>query len=205
MEAVLGQPWRGWIATPNMDELRDCDLVRLAAAGAGGAFGRLYQRHAVGVLQYLYYRVGNAELAEDLTQDIFMNAYAEIGSLKEPERFRSWLFAIARNRVANHWRSQAVRPAGTELPPDDHLLATPGWSGAIGLLEDPGDSLWESEALRTAMLALTDLQREVVLLRFTAGLSVAETAVAMGRTENAVKNLQHHALAALRRQMVEMP
>jgi RNA polymerase sigma-70 factor (ECF subfamily) len=175
----------------------DRRLVERAARGEAGAFGQLYQRHVGTVFNYILFRVRDSVLAEDLTHDVFVRAYLAMDDLRQHDRFVPWLMAIAHRRVLNHWREQSARPAA-----DDRA-----WPAGPGAPADTpaADDL---EALHTRLAAehvleatshLTDLQQQVIALRFVAGLSVAETAEAMDRSQNAVKNLQHHALAALRR------
>jgi RNA polymerase sigma-70 factor (ECF subfamily) len=171
--------------------------------GEPGAFGQLYQLHVDAVYRYLRFRVPDDELAEDLTHDVFVSALRHIGELRAAERCRAWLFQIAHNRLSNHWRDASLRPLPAARLPDPSLL--PEDAPAGGAVEEDG---YEAVAHRieaagavAAMDRLTELQREVLTLRFVAGLSLVETAEAMDRTVNAVKNLQHHALARLRQHL----
>lgn len=169
--------------------------------GEPGAFGRLYQRHVDAVFNFVHFRVRDEAMAEDLTQEVFINALRGLAQLRDHDRFRPWVLRIAHHRVLNHWRSQAAMPVAAELPADDGSDRQPLPPGAV--TEDDALARLElrqaAEDVELALGRLTDLQRQVVGLRFVAGLSVAETADAMGRSVNAVKNLQHHALHALRR------
>ncbi len=165
--------------------------------GERGAFGLLYQRHVERVYNFVVFRVRDTAVAEDLTQEVFINALRGISSLDHPERFVPWLLAIAGNRIRNHWRSASRRPNLAE--PDaagDPLDAVTGDDVMADL-----EARVAAEDLLSGAARLTDLQREVLALRFVAGLSVAETAMLMRRSEGAVKNLQHHALASLRRHL----
>lgn len=179
----------------------EAGLAARAVRGEAGAFGQLYQQHLDGVYRFVHFRVRDEALAEDLTQDVFLSALRHVGELKAPERFRSWLLTIAHNRVANHWRDAALRPLPANRLPDNAAEAA-----GPTLATDEGG--YEAVALRldaatvlSATERLTELQQQVVALRFVAGLSLAETAQAMGRSVNAVKNLQHHAVASLRRNL----
>ena len=182
----------------------DRRLVELAVRGEPGAFGQLYQRHVDGVYNYVCFRVRDEALAEDLTQDVFVSALKGIGGLRERHKFGHWLLRIAHNRVLNHWRAETARP---EEP--GWMASTPGGDRGRASTQALMDSRASEEMERrlavddvmTASARLTDLQQQVIALRFVSGLSVAETADAMGRSVGAVKNLQHHALAALRRQL----
>lgn len=177
------------------DALAEQHLVARAVRGERGAFGTLYQRHVERVFHFVVFRVRDVSVAEDLTQEIFVNALRGIGTLDHPERFAPWLVAIARNRVRNHWRTVSRGPEVVEPEDTDDPFA--------GVADEDPFAAVEARAAAEDLLAgaarLSDLQHEVLSLRFVAGLSVAETAFLLERTENAIKNLQHHALANLRR------
>lgn len=186
------------VAATEHDGPPEYRLVKRAMSGERGAFGQLYQRHVDAVFNYLYFRVRDVGLAEDLAQDTFVRAYKGISRLRRPERFEAWLMRIAHNRVLNHWREQAARPetvGGSVMA--DEAAATAAATDALAPLEHR----LAAEAVLRAAAELTDLQHQVIALRFVSGLSVAETATVMGRSVNAVKNLQHHALAGLRRHL----
>lgn len=178
-------------------------LVAQAVRGEHGAFGQLYQRHLDEVYRYVYFRVRDAALAEDLTQDIFLNALGHIQDLRHHDRFRSWLLRIAEHRVISHWRHAAARPRLADTTPEElidaQLLRTgnhqDGAADAFGAVE----ARLDAGAVLAAAAQLTALQQQVIALRFVAGLSLSETADAMDRSVDAVKNLQFHAAAALRR------
>ncbi len=172
----------------------DRHLVDRAARGEPGAFGLLYQRHVEVAFRYVSFRVRDAQQAEDLTQEIFISAFRGIATLTDGDRFVAWLLAIARNRLLNHWRSAARRPGSVDLAAAGDEDASAAFDPLAAL-----DERVSAEALLAGASRLTELQEEVLALRFVSGLSVSETAAAMGRSESAVKNLQHHALAALRR------
>jgi RNA polymerase sigma-70 factor, ECF subfamily len=193
------------LRVPELDAVAETGLVARAVRGEAGAFGRLYQAHVQTVYDYVHFRVRDSATAEDLTQDVFMSAFHSVGSLRDLDRFRGWLLRIAHNRVANHWRDRA-RDVGLDAGSGEECGS--GEDAGPGSSALPDRSACPLEAVETRLTAdavlaasehLTDLQRQVIALRFVAGLSVAETGEAMGRSENAVKNLQHHALAALRR------
>jgi len=179
----------------------EVQLVTRAMRGEPGAFGRLYQRHIDAVYNYVYFRVRDEATAEDLTQDVFVNAFKGMARLKAESKFKAWLLRIAHNRVLNHWRARSAGSGRPDVPIDDgagerlHLgdpaLTTDGLLAAAEVRLAAGDIL-------AGLGRLTDLQRQVIALRFVAGLSVVETAEVMQRSAAAVKNLQHHALVALR-------
>ncbi len=155
------------------------------------AFAQIYDEHFDKIYRYVFLRVRTREEAEDLTQQVFLNALQSISSYKwKGVPFSSWLFRIAHNQVIDHSRKVSKLQVTTmEIP-----LAATG--------PDPVDIVgqeFEVERVREAMVGLTDLQREVISLRFAGELSTAETAKVMGKKEGAVKALQHSALGAIRR------
>jgi RNA polymerase sigma-70 factor (ECF subfamily) len=182
------------VRPPSAEDGLEQQLVERAVRGEHGAFSRLYQHHVDDVFNYVMFRVRDQGVAEDLTQDVFVNALGAISNLRETWRFRNWLLRIAHNRVANHWRSAGRAPSSVELEPD-HEVA----------LEESEKEVTETrlsaEEVLSASAKLTELQQQVIALRFVAGLSVAETAEAMDRSVGAVKNLQHNALASLRKRL----
>lgn len=177
-------------------------LIEHAQGGDNAAFGQLYQHYVDDVFAYVQMRVRNIAIAEDLTQDIFMNAFRAIASFQWHGSFAPWLLRCAHNRVANHWRTQGRRPEQVALPSeDDAERPMPELAGSDDTFADI-DVRLGAEQVESAMTGLTDLQQQVIALRFGAGLSLAETAEIMERSQNAVKNLQHNALGALRRRLV---
>lgn len=181
-------------------------LVERAIAGDAGAFGSLYQRHVDRVYSYIRMRVRDVALAEDLTQEVFIQAMRSLERFQWQGSLAPWLMRIARNIVIDHWRRASRRMDRTQSA----VEAAVDEDGESSRLERVEDESWQAalaaaEArmdhgrIRTAMTQLTELQSQVLALRFAAGLSIRETAVAMGRSDGAIKNLQHHALRALRR------
>jgi RNA polymerase sigma-70 factor, ECF subfamily len=175
------------------DSVRTMDLVERAQDGETEAFGHLYNDYSDTVYRYIYYRVGSKATAEDLTSETFLRALRRIGTFTWQGRdFGAWLVTIARNLVADHFKSSRFR-----------LEVTIGEMLDAGKVErSPEDSMLESlsnEALLQAVRKLNPQQQECVTLSFLQGLSVAETARIMGRNEDAIKALQQRAVRTLTR------
>ena len=172
-------------------------LVERAREGDGEAFGLIYDRYADVVYRYVFYRVGDRGLAEDLTSETFLRALRRIGSYTYQGRdIGAWLVTIARNLILDHVKSARSRLESTtdEIGlVGDHAASTvrPPTPEALVL-----DSL-TSAALMEAVDALNVEQRECVLLRFVQGFSVSETAAIMGKNDGAIKALQHRAVRKL--------
>ncbi|GGY08839.1 ECF subfamily RNA polymerase sigma factor, BldN family [Streptomyces minutiscleroticus] len=175
------------------DSARMMDLVERAQAGEADAFGRLYDQYSDTVYRYIYYRVGSRATAEDLTSETFLRALRRIGTFTWQGRdFGAWLVTIARNLVADHFKSSRFR---LEVTTGEMLDANE-------VERSPEDSVLESlsnAALLDAVRRLNPQQQECVTLRFLQGLSVAETARVMGKNEGAIKTLQYRAVRTLAR------
>lgn len=168
-------------------------LVKQAQAGDRAAFASLYELYFDRVYRYVVVRIGNRADAEDLTEQVFVRCVESIGDFQwRGAPFASWLFRIAHNLVIDHHRRRGKRET---VPLEDFMGADEA---------DPDDEVdfkLNMERLRRAMSGLTEAQRQAISFRFMAELSIAETARAMGKSEGAVKALQHSALQALRRIM----
>jgi len=170
---------------------RDPDLVDVRAAQRDrSAFGVLYRRYLDRVYRYAFTLLGDHHDAEDVTERTFLSALAALEGFRDRgATFRSWLFRIAHNEAANALRSRATR-ATKPMPPE---LGAPGET-------DPAASATradEARRLRAALATLPDDRRIVLVLRFGDGLSAREIGAILGRSEGAVRVLQHRALRAL--------
>jgi RNA polymerase sigma-70 factor (ECF subfamily) len=172
-------------------------LVERAQAGEAEAFGLIYDRYVDTVFRFIYFRVGNRQLAEDLTSDTFLRALKRIGSFTWQGRdLGAWLVTIARNLVADHFKSGRYR---LEVTTGDVLDADREDRGPEGSPESAVVDHITNVALLTAVKQLNPEQQECIVLRFLQGFSVAETAQAMGKNEGAIKALQYRAVRALAR------
>ncbi|WP_189529857.1 ECF subfamily RNA polymerase sigma factor, BldN family [Streptomyces roseolilacinus] len=192
-----GTPTTARRPTADSDSGRMMDLVERAQAGEAEAFGRLYDQYSDTVYRYIYYRVGGKATAEDLTSETFLRALRRISTFTWQGRdFGAWLVTIARNLVADHFKSSRFR---LEVTTGEMLDANE-------VERSPEDSVLESlsnAALLEAVRKLNPQQQECVTLRFLHGLSVAETARVMGKNEGAIKTLQYRAVRTLARLLPE--
>jgi RNA polymerase sigma-70 factor (ECF subfamily) len=167
-------------------------LAARAQARDEAAWSEIYTRHQRAVYTFLRYRLQDAEEANDVTAQVFETAF------RSAERFdyrgapiEAWLIGIARNLARDHVKRSVRRGPSVSLDVEEHAARGPDEVGAADLKADLGQ----------AMLRLTEDQQVVVTLRFIQDRSVTETARIMNRSEDAVKNLQRRALAALRREL----
>lgn len=172
---------------PGFDEQATVEAARL---GDAEALGMLYEHYFPRVFRYVVSRLRSNEDAEDVTEEIFLRIIDNIGSFEwRGLPFGAWVFRIARNEVVSHVRRQKTRGQNTQLTesiPDES--------------RDHAEQVEIDLTFRVVQQAIEKLpeaQRQVVTLRFVAGLSVAETAQALKKTENNVKVLQHKAIAKL--------
>lgn len=168
-----------------------------AQKGDAASFGILYEHYYDKIYRYVSFKTGNALEAEDITAEVFVKMLESIHTFRwKGYQFSSWLFRIAHNLVMDHFRRRGRR-ATVNL--DDVSPTTVRYTPD---LEHQIDINLSMESVQVALKDLTDLQREVISLRFAAGLSVAETARAVGKKDNAVKALQHAGLKKLRNVLV---
>ncbi|WP_134115252.1 sigma-70 family RNA polymerase sigma factor [Kribbella kalugense] len=181
------------LATVANDVDDEDELIRLAQAGDGAAFGRLYDRYLPSIYRYTYSKTSSRSAAEDLTSETFLRAFRAIARRPRAHlNFAAWLITIARNVVIDHHRSGWSRLAVVtdEVDPQVDESMGPEQSALASM---------STASVRDALTHLPDDQRECLVLRFFTGLSINETAAAMDRTDGAIKQLQFRATNRLRR------
>jgi RNA polymerase sigma-70 factor (ECF subfamily) len=186
-------------AAPEGETAVALGLVHRAQAGDAEAFGLLYDRYVDQVYRYIAYRVASAAVAEDLTSETFLRALRRIGTFTWQGRdVWAWFTTIARNLVADHYKSGRYR---LELTTDDVTD-----SGSAPVIEGPERAVLEGMTNKVLLQAIKQLnaeQQECIVLRFLQGLSVAETAQVMGKNDGAIKALQYRAIRTLGRILPE--
>jgi RNA polymerase sigma-70 factor (ECF subfamily) len=173
-------------------DISESHLIKRAQGYDTQALTELYRRYADAVFRYVHYRVGDRQAAEDLVGDVFVRAMEALPAYEDTgSPFKAWLYRIAHARVVDYYRRQAVRRTA---PLDDELVAEGETDpGELAAYRDDARRVWK------VMSHLTEEQQQVISLRFVAGLSTAEVANVLEKTEGAVRALQHRALASLRR------
>lgn len=165
-------------------------IIARAQAGDVSAFGELYALYAGPVLRYLYLRTREQELAQDLTQEVFIRVIKGIGGLqyRGEKLFLGWLYTIASNVLIGQARRR--RALATSLDASTTDLIDPRGQEEVA-------SLFERMSLQHAIAQLTEDQQQVLLLKFFGDMTNQEIAAIIGKTEGAVKALQHRAIHAL--------
>lgn len=168
--------------------LSESTLAERSRAGDSDAFAELYRRYLTPVYRFIFRRVGgDIAAAEDLTSQVFLEALNSLSGYRERGQFAAWLFTIARRRLADRYR----RPGMNSL--EDVPEALLGIADGLEQRED-------LQRLKQLLTALDDEKRELLQLRFSAGLSFANMAAVLGRKEAAVKMSFYRVLERLRAQ-----
>jgi RNA polymerase sigma-70 factor (ECF subfamily) len=173
-------------------------LVDRAQAGDREALEELYLIHFDRIYSYLHVSVGNRQDAEDLTTQTFLKMLESIGRFRwQSAPFSAWLFRIAHNLAMDHFRATRRWQPEEEVPEPEPDEST---SAEAGALEEIG---------RKSMLELIDElspeQQQVLTLKFVFNFSNAEAATILGKSEGAIKSLQHRALVSLHKQLADRP
>jgi len=165
-------------------------LRERASALDPSALAEIYDSFSGRIYSYIYHRTGDSAAAEDLTGEVFVRMLEAIQSDRTwTASLQGWLYRIAHNLVVDHFRRQSKRD-GPEL--DERWMAADNPTHTF-------EGLFYSNQLQQAMTCLTGEQQQVIVLKFVEDLSNAQVADIMGKTEGAIKALQHRGLAALRR------
>lgn len=155
----------------------------------------IYDDFHLPIYRYIYRQVGDVETARDLTAEVFRRFLQAIQDKKGPTAYLSaWLYRVAHNIVIDHYRREQHRQ---HLPLDQDLLASSDNTGQAA------ENILMAEHVRLSLQHLTPDQQQVIILKFLEGLSNKEVAEITGKPVGAIKSLQHRALAALQRQLVQ--
>ena len=212
------------MATPD-DRAIDQALVERIAMGDEAAFATAYDRHSNLLFGSLVRFLGDRDAAAEVTQDAFMALWRRAGQFDAATgSLSAWLLGIARHRAIDRYRSEGRRAASHSVPlsvllADEHDSATssaddlPSWRLAddqVGApaMPDPGsvaDQHWLQSVVRTVISELPEVERSVVLLAYSGGLSQSEIADRLGAPIGTVKSRTRRAFARLRSSLTEMP
>ena len=155
--------------------------------------GTLYEEYYERIVRYIFVRINDQNEAENLGGDVFLKALQALDSYRgRSEQMRAWLFKIAHNLVVDYLRKMSKREAVSLNGVEVHDRVT---------TEEAVEAKWEVERLSKALKQLTPAQREVISLRFFAGLSSTEVAKTLGKSSGAVREMQRAAVETLRKQM----
>lgn len=166
-------------------------LVEKAVAGDSNAFGDLYKLHLDAIYRYVYYRIGQVHDAEDLTEQIFLNAWEALPNYKDyGNPFTSWLYRIAHNVVVDYHRRKKSTPASLNAIINE--VKEDATTPLTRVIKNE-----EFTLLANAISKLPLEHQQVILLRFVEGMSHSEIARIIGKNEGTCRMIQHRALIAL--------
>ena len=170
------------------------DLVHRAGQRDQAAFAELYDLFLAAVYRYVYYRVGNRPDAEDLSEQVFLQAWAAIDRFRwQGKPFLAWLYALAHNLVID-WRRRAR--STLSLDDDENSLDPQHPSGEREVMQS-----LDAAMLSAAIGRLTPEQQQVITLKFIEGFDTAQVAQLMDKREGTIRALQLRALQSLRREL----
>ncbi len=165
-------------------------LIELAIGGKSSAFGSLYDYYQPKIYRFVLIKVGRREEAEDLTHQVFMNAWENIPGYKNLGfPFSSWLYRIARNQVIDRYRTEKQELSLSEIDPD-YLFE-------LESIEKNTDERFELERVAKAIQKLRPDYQNIIIMRFVEELSLKEVAASIEKSEGAVKLMQHRAIKEL--------
>ncbi|MDP2671355.1 MAG: RNA polymerase sigma factor [bacterium] len=164
------------------------NLVAAAQNGRTEAFGKLYDNFVDQIYRFTYFKVGDRKTAEDLTQTIFLKAFEKLGTFKKKSSFVSWLFAIARNLIIDHYRNK------------DRLTESTLFEDFEGL--DHTEDFENKDLLKATLVEINKLpeeERQVLVLSNIEDYSFKEIGKILGRSEGSLRILKFRALKKLKK------
>lgn len=166
-------------------------LVKKAQSGDPEAFGVLYDYYLPKIYRFVLFKVSHREQAEDLTHQTFLKAWENVRSYKPMGySFSSWLYRIARNNVVDHYRRRNLQTDIEEVAPED-----------LGIDDSLGTKIeirFQWEQVLVAIRGLSEVEQDVLIMRFVEDMPHQEVAKAVDKSESAVKVIQHRALKKLK-------
>lgn len=173
-----------------MLEAVSSEIISRAQDGDSTVLSTLYERYQESIFRFLYYRVGNHQVAEDLTSEVFLRMIRAIGGYRPRGiAFEAWLFQIARNQAIDYYRKQHREQ---NVPLQDELFVTNDG------VENMIDGNFDNERLMKALRHLNESQRDVIVLRFVNEMPITQVAQTLHKSEDSVQALQRRGLIALR-------
>ena len=172
----------------------DSNVIQGIHKGDRAAIGAFFERYHDGIFRYLYYQVGDIHAAEDLTSEVFLRLIRSLAQHRLDDlQPQAWLYKIARNLAIDHYRKRKTyQPVSLE----ENVA-----SGEV--IDDRIGPSLDSHALYKAVNNLPFEQREVIIMRFINNLPIAEAALTMSCSQDAIKGLQRRALISLRQFLVD--
>jgi len=173
-----------------VDRVEEQRLLQQAQRGDADAFAALYQAHVQAIFRYIYHRLNDTHLAEDLTGDVFVKALKGLGNYEDQGKpFVAWLYRIAHARLVDYYRKTGRRQEESNVE-EEEIAVQPEMDNSLARRQI-------ARILEKAIAHLTDEQQQVILLRFIEGYSLEKVAQLMDKKPNAIKSLQRRGLRSL--------
>jgi RNA polymerase sigma-70 factor (ECF subfamily) len=184
---------------PFMNEHELTVLATAAIAGSRNAFQQLMSHYQEMIYRMVYYRTRAKLDAEDITQDVFLKAFNNIGALKSPKRFKGWLYQIAVNRIRDYYRKKRFRSFFSLMSVDDDAFEQQPEAAGKETSEDHliRKNFWEQ--VDRVLSNLSRMESEVFLLRYFDQLDLKEIAQVLGKGESTIKTHLYRAIKKLKR------
>ena len=175
-----------------MDEL--ISLTTAAISGNRNAFQQLMHHYQEMIYRMVYYRTRLKMDAEDITQDIFIQAFNHMSTLKSPKRFKGWLYQIAVNRIRDYYRKKRFRSFFSTMSVDDDTFEQQPEAAGKENAEDYllRKDFWQQ--VDRVLINLSKMEREVFLLRYFDQLGLKEIAQVLGKGESTIKTHLYRAI-----------
>lgn len=169
----------------------EAHIVKSAVRGEASAFGRLYDHYQPKIYRFVLVKVSHREEAEDLTHQVFLSAWQNIERYQDVGHpFSSWLYRIARNQIIDHYRTRKPTVTIDEVDPNEFAV--------VNLTELTIENRLALGKVLRAVRTLKQDYQDVIIMRYVEDLSPKEVAAVFGKSEGAVKLLQHRAVKQLR-------
>ncbi|MFA6365430.1 MAG: sigma-70 family RNA polymerase sigma factor [Candidatus Paceibacterota bacterium] len=166
-------------------------LIQKAKQGDDISFGKLYDTYLPSIYRFVFLKIGRKEDAEDITQKVFVSAWQSLKGFEfKGFPFSSWLYRIASNAVIDYYRTWKGN-ISIDLVPEEYFSESMNEEGRI-------DDNFDIARVRTAIAKLEPDQQNVVIMKFVSDLSNKEIAESLGKTEGAIRVIQHRALKQLK-------
>ena len=163
--------------------------LQKAQNGDSEAFGFIYDHFADKIYRFVYFRVGHKEVAEDILSDAFVKAWQKINQINTPQALSGWLYQIAKNNIIDYYR---LKKEFVPLEEVENLL-----EDAINPVDTVNLGIQQQNILNV-MNQLSGEQHDVIKYKFFEDLTNEEIAYVMGKTEGAVRVLQHRAIMRIK-------
>lgn len=181
----------------------DENLMLAYAAGDAAAFDLLYARHKDRLYRFFVQSTGAEPVARELFQDVWMKLVQHRATYVASAAFTTWLYRIARNRLIDYYRQQGKREQDVDYDEEEPLaesstvtvIASPLQPDELAVLAERG------ELIQKALEALSNSQREAVVLKHIAGMSIDEVADITGEQTETIKSRLRYAFTRLRQQL----